>query len=545
MTADTRPGLPSGLPIAGHEDQSAQAIREAVLKREIARLTRERNSQADRANALQSKLAILRYDDAPVVPPLVPQAMVDSDELAALRASLAAKDALIRGLFQSTSWKLTAPVRALAAWLGRGKPPIMEAAIQATTLSPRAFAGQSPIPDAAGLVRSAERLAAKTHQAPTTAGRGVVLVVADFLPLYDQQSGGLRLKTLMALICALEWDVVFCSFTPAEQSPGPLATEAGRLRYENALREIGVSRFLYGNEDARAYLAQSGRDVRYAFISFPSIAMAFIPLVRLHCPWARILYDMVDFHYLRMSREAELIGDPTLRAAAEATLAQELSCIATADLTFAVTEDEKAALLRHAPDAVIDVLPNVFDMPADEPPGPAGRRDLLFVGGFWHKPNGDAVRWFVKEIWPELHREMPDLVFRVVGANADADILAFDAMPNIEILGFVPDLTELQRTSRVFVAPLRYGAGMKGKVGQSLAHGLPVVATPVGAEGMALEHGVNIMVAETPQDFARQVIQLVRDDALWLALQKQGRALIADTLSTDVVRRKLGDILRD
>lgn len=542
-------GSPQDPPMAGSDDTASHTLREAVLKREIARLTQDRNRLANTARSLGVEPSALQ----PTGSPSLAGEAADDSEVTRLRLILEAKDALIRSLFNSTSWKLAAPFRAISAALGRGATPTLEQALAATlavmpnsaspTVSllptPNSPPRRLPEPDPAA------RLAAKVHEPPKRAGRGVVLVVTDYLPLFDQQSGGLRLKTLMGLIKGLGWDVVFCSFLAAEDQPGVLTTPEGRQRYETALRDMGIREFLYGQEAVRSYLRQSGREVRHALISAPIVAIDFIPMVRLHCPWARILFDMVDFHYLRMSREAELTGDPALRAAAESTLAMEQACIGAADLTFAVTVEEKAALLPYVQNAVIEVLPNVFDMPEDEAPGPEDRRDLLFVGGFWHKPNGDAVRWFVQEIWPHLQREMPDLVFRIVGANADDDILALGAMPNIEILGFVPDLVPLQRQSRVFVAPLRYGAGMKGKVGQSLAHGLPVVATPIGAEGMALEDGVHLLVAETPEDFAAQVLRLLRDDDLWRSLQQEGRDLIARTLSTEVVRRKLDALLHD
>ncbi|GAB0119615.1 glycosyltransferase [Acidisoma sp. 7E03] len=525
-------------------ETSQDSFREAILKREIARLTRERNRLADTADALRAELALFRPKKAPIpAAPLAP----DNPELLRLQRIIAAKDALIRSLFGSTSWKLTAPLRALSAALGRGATPSLEQAL-AATLAVDETSPAAVIPPPPGSPAAADaplRLAAKVHEPPKRRGRGVVLIVADYLPLFDQQSGGLRLKTLMGLILDLGWEVVFCSFLGVEDQPGILATAEGRKRYETALRAMGIRVLVYGQEATRDYLRQNGREVRHALISAPIVAIDFIPLVRLHCPWARILYDMLDFHYLRMSREATLAGDPALQAAADETLAMERACIGGADLTLAVTAEEKAAVLPHAPNAVVEVLPNVFDMPTEEAPGPEGRRDLLFVGGFWHKPNGDAVRWFVQEIWPLLHREMPDLVFRVVGANADEDILALHGQRNVEILGFVPDLAPLQRRSRVFVAPLRYGAGMKGKVGQSLAHGLPVVATQIGAEGMALEDGVHLLVAESPADFAAQVLRLLRDDDLWRSLQREGRDLIARTLSADVVRSKLDALLHD
>jgi glycosyltransferase involved in cell wall biosynthesis len=526
-------------------------IREAVLRREIAQLIRDRNRLADQVAALGQQIQALGgQPKLPVKPLPVAPGFVDSVELRGLRESVVAKDALITAMFHSTSWRLTAPLRRLSSKLGRGANTDLRSAIARTNRSvdPEAVIGvvtpdgpetavHSPLPE------PAFALASRVRRVPVAGNRGVVLVVADYLPLHDQQSGGLRLKTLVGLIIGLGWDVVFCSYLAAESSPGPLSTPDGIARYETTLRELGVSRFVYGIEPLRAFLAKAGGGVRHALVSFPNVAIELVPIIRLHCPWTRVIFDTVDFHYLRMSREATLRQDAVLQQEAEAMLVLELACVRMADVTLAVTPEERLSLLTFAPDSVVEVLPNVFGQPA-EPPGVAGRRDILFVGGFWHKPNGDAVSWFVETIWPRLRAELPDLNFRIVGANPTEEILALNRQPGIEVLGYVPDLTQYQDAARVFVAPLRYGAGMKGKVGQSLAHGLPVVATPVGAEGMGLEDGIHLLVAEDPEAFAAQVLRLLRDDELWNRLQTEGRSLIEATLSERVVAARLDGLLR-
>lgn len=362
-----------------------------------------------------------------------------------------------------------------------------------------------------------------------------MMVAAHMLPLFDQESGGLRLKTLIGLFGKAGWSMAFASLADLDHQPGVLATTDARNHYEAVLRDAGVERFLYGQAEIGQFLAKAGHDLDWAFVSFPAVAVELLPLIRSYCPTARVAYDMVDFHGLRMMREAALTDNPALVEAAERQRAVEISCARAADVTIAVTENERAAMLDLASDVVVEVLPNVFE-PLRQEPGPVhGRRDLLFVGGFWHKPNGDAVRWFVDKIWPLICRDEPSLLLRIVGANADDEVLALGTRPGVEVLGFVPDLTPLYEQHRVFVAPLRYGAGMKGKVGQSLMHGLPVVATSVGAEGMDLQNGVHVLVADEEEDFAAEVLRLLRDDALWSQLAARGRAHIEQTLSVNVI----------
>jgi O-antigen biosynthesis protein len=371
---------------------------------------------------------------------------------------------------------------------------------------------------------------------------GWVLIADHFPPLYDQNSGGLRLKTLIDMIGEQGWPMAFASRSMKSALPGVLSTEAGRGRYETALRTAGVSRFAYGIDEVDAMIAELGAGLRYAFLSFPHVAHDFIPSVRWHCPTATIIYDMVDFHAVRMAREAASKRDAKLSPKAEDMKAMEVAAARAADITIAVSNDEKSAMLDLVPSAVVQVLPNVFMMPTTPPPSVDKRSDLFFVGGFWHRPNGDAVTWFVEKIWPQIRSQIPDCRLRIAGSNPGDEVLALATVPGVEVLGFVPDLKPLFDSARVFVAPLRYGAGVKGKVGQSLVHGLPVITTSIGAEGMNLLDGEHALIADDADSFASQVVRLVRDDALWTRLQAQGRAFARSNFSVESIREKVEDL---
>ncbi|MBW4022565.1 MAG: glycosyltransferase [Proteobacteria bacterium] len=502
------PGLP-GLP-------DLPDLREAALKHEIARLVRERNRLLDEGR------------NTP------PAAILPGHHAAEDARRLAAKDRLIRALYASRSWRLAAPLRALSGLLGQPAAPPVERAIAETDAVSR------------GVAAAADELrcAVSVRQRPLGRSRGEVLVVAPHLPLFDRQAGGLRLATIVGLIAAMGWTVVFATALPAENGPGLLASAEGQVAYEQALRAAGVSRFVYGVEAIRAFLIEAGGQMRYAFLSFPDVALEVMPLIRAHCPWARVIFDTVDLHFLRMQREADLRRDHRLGLAAQTLRQTELACLRSADVTLAVSDEERGVLLDLAPEAVVETLPCVFKVPAGLPPGPEARDGLLFLGGFWHTPNGDAVLWFAEQVWPRIRARLPGLVFRIAGADPTPEVMALGRLPGIEVLGYVADLAPLFDAARVFVAPLRYGAGMKGKVGQSLIHGLPVVTTPIGAEGMALADDEHLLLAETAEDFAAAVLRLCADDALWRRLQARGRAEIEATLSTTVVARRLEALFR-
>jgi glycosyltransferase involved in cell wall biosynthesis len=221
----------------------------------------------------------------------------------------------------------------------------------------------------------------------------------------------------------------------------------------------------------------------------------------------------------------------------------EVAAARATDATIAISEDERSAMLRLVPNATVVVLPNVFTSPAAPAGGLDGRAGLLFVGGFGHVPNGDAIRWFAAEIWPMIHAEEPDCRLLVVGSNPGDDVLALAAIPGVEVTGYVTDLEPIYARARVTIAPLRFGAGAKGKVGESLAHGVPVVATTIGAEGMGLVDGENVLVADTGTQFAAQVLQLMRSDDLWLRLSRNGVDHVARAFSPDAARAVLADLL--
>jgi O-antigen biosynthesis protein len=371
---------------------------------------------------------------------------------------------------------------------------------------------------------------------------GWVLIADQYPPLYDQQSGGLRLKTLIDIIGKQGWPLAFASRFTRSALPGVLSTETGRGHYEAALRTAGVRRFGYGIDEVDAMLAELGTKLRYAFLSFPQVAHDFIPCVRSHCPTATIIYDMVDFHAVRIAREAALKHDADLLTEAEDMKAMEVAAARAADITIAVSSSEKSAMLDLVPSAVVEILPNIFTMPTTLPSGVGKRTGLLFVGGFWHRPNADAVTWFVNKIWPEIHSQIPECRFRIAGSNAGDDVRALAMVPGVEVLGFVHDLGPLFDNARVFVAPLRYGSGVKGKIGQSLVHGLPVVTTSIGAEGMNLQNGEDALITDDPDMFASQVVRLLRDDDLWARLQAQGHALARSNFSVESVRGKVADL---
>jgi O-antigen biosynthesis protein len=198
-----------------------------------------------------------------------------------------------------------------------------------------------------------------------------------------------------------------------------------------------------------------------------------------------------------------------------------------------VSEFEKSLLGQLVPYAKVEVVSNVHKV-IESPAVFDGREGMVFVGGFRHTPNVDAVLWYTQEVIPHLRSLMPNIKTLIIGSNMPREIEAL-ANDMIEVVGFVEDTTPYLQHARVSIAPLRYGAGVKGKVNEAMNHGLPVVATTCAVEGMHLEAEREVLVADDAQAFASAIARLHSDPSLWQLLSDAGRANVAKHFSMDSV----------
>ncbi|NDK38156.1 glycosyltransferase [Pseudoxanthomonas gei] len=355
--------------------------------------------------------------------------------------------------------------------------------------------------------------------------RRQVLIVDALTPRPDHDSGSLRMFNLMRLLREQGAHVVFLA---ANRQHGG--------RYTEALQQLGVEAW-YAPFAARApaWLREHGPRFDVVLLSRHYVASEFLPLVKRHAPQARIVFDSVDLHYLREARGAEMAGDAGLRAAALRTRDSELKVIADADVTLVVSTMERELLAADAPAAHIELLSNLHEV-AGAGASFAQRHDLVFVGGFRHPPNVDAVVWFAGQVMPLLRARLPDVVFHCVGSDPPDAVRALAGREGVVVHGHVPDLVPMMESLRIAVAPLRYGAGVKGKVNLSMAHGQPVVATTTAVEGMHLADGVDVLVADDPQGFADAVAGLYQDEALWNLLSRNGLDNVARHFSMQAAR---------
>jgi glycosyltransferase involved in cell wall biosynthesis len=263
--------------------------------------------------------------------------------------------------------------------------------------------------------------------------------------------------------------------------------------------------------------------------------------VRRAFPGVRVVYDMVDAYSVRLGREAEVSGDARARAEAARYREVEARLARASDLVWCTSDEDRRALGPEVSGRPVEIIPTIHTphgrgLPFDE------RRDLLFVGNLHHRPNSDGVQHFMREIFPLVRETLPDVRLTIVGDNSSPEISAY-ASDSVRVTGYVPDVDPFFERARVFVAPIRFGAGVKGKIGESLAYGLPVVTTPVGAEGMGLEDGTSAMIAPDARAFADAVVRLYRDPELWQKLSDNGHAHVRAHFSPEVVERVINEPL--
>ena len=264
------------------------------------------------------------------------------------------------------------------------------------------------------------------------------------------------------------------------------------------------------------------------------VAVKHLDAVRTFAPRALVVFDTVDLHFLRTERQAELEGSAMARAAARAKRDEELALIRKADVTLVVSPFEQALLAELVPDARVMVLSTIHELlPGGKPF--AEREGLVFIGGFQHPPNTDAVLWYAKEILPLVREALPGAKTYIVGSKVPANIRAL-ATEDFIVTGYVPDVTSYFTGCRASIAPLRYGAGVKGKINLAMSYGLPVIATTPSIEGMHLCPGDDVLVADDPAAFAAEIVRVYNDEALWQKLAAGGRDNIRKHFSRDVAR---------
>lgn len=335
-----------------------------------------------------------------------------------------------------------------------------------------------------------------------TAERRHVLVVDEALPATPVDGGSLRMARLLSALAALGWHVTAAA-------PGAAATPA--------FRRAGIE--VVGGP-VEQHLRRLGHRYEAVVLSRPAVAGELIEKVRKLVPRALVVYDTLDLHFVREFRRAKLLRSSGLLRLAIERKREELALIAAADRTLVVSEAEKAALAQECPGAQVHVVSNVHEV-ARSPRGFDGRRGVVFVGHFQHEPNVDAAGYLLEDVWP-LIRSEAGLELSVVGAQPPR-WLRSRPREGVTVTGEVRDVRPYLDGSRLSIAPLRFGAGVKGKVLESMGLGLPVAGSTLAFEGIA---GYGLPPAPDAEGLAAATLAIHSDRSLWQRLATGGIEIV-------------------
>jgi GT2 family glycosyltransferase/glycosyltransferase involved in cell wall biosynthesis len=364
-------------------------------------------------------------------------------------------------------------------------------------------------------------------------GQKNILVIDHHLPMFDKDSGSLRMFQILKLLRQLGHRI---TFIPDNLTDMP--------HYGDELRKRGIEVVHHPYvRKVRDYLISHGSEFDVAILCRCDFARKHIADLRLHAPQSRIIFDTVDLHSLRARREAQIGTDPEAREKARQKEEVEYDLICQADETWVTSSVERKLLQKMWPEKSIQLVSNIVDIPGSNTPFEL-RRDFLFIGGFQHTPNTDAVLFFLKKIYPMVKQRLSDAKFYIIGDKAPPEVVAL-ADENIVLAGLQRDVRPFFESVRLSVAPLRFGAGVKGKINQSMAWGVPVVATSVAVEGMELTSGEHVLVADEPEEFAQALVTLYESAELWNRLSQSGIEKTQILYSTDTARKKLEFLFSD
>lgn len=350
-----------------------------------------------------------------------------------------------------------------------------------------------------------------------------ILWIDSIIPQIHNDSGSIRAHSLLKIALSKNFNIIFL---PDDGKCNSL--DGSRLRNQGIATCSSLS-------EVRE---EFGADFDYVWVSRITNLVKYYSQLRNYFPLAKIIFDTVDLHGLREIREWQGINS-NLELQGQKTLKKELEFIKKVDSTLVVSTLERDILFRDY-GLSSEIVTNIHS-PAKELPTFDSTSGLVFIGSFNHSPNLIAINFFISEIWPKLPESISGSKLTIIGSNPPQELFEIQDQ-NIEVLGWVKDAESVIRTKRISLAPLTFGAGVKGKIGESLSIGIPVVMTSLAAEGMHMIDRENAMIADTSDQFAQKILELYTDKNLWNFVQQNGLNVIKNHFSPEIVAKQFDGV---
>lgn len=351
-----------------------------------------------------------------------------------------------------------------------------------------------------------------------------ILVIDHYVPHYDKDAGSRTTFQYLKLFTEMGLNVKFLGDNFYRHEP-----------YTSDLQQLGIE-VLYGvwyRDNWGKWVKENADEIDYVYLNRPHISIKYIDFIK-HNTKAKIIYYGHDLHYLRELREYAISKDKDILKSAENWKKIEFELINKADVVYYPSQIEIDEIKKHFTNINAKAIPAyIFDNTEQKSQYiPETRKDIMFVGGFTHKPNIDAVLWFVKEIFPGVLNVIPDMELYIIGSNPTDEIKEL-ASKSVIVTGFVSDeqLDKYYENCKLTVVPLRYGAGVKGKIVEAMYKQLPVITTPTGAEGL-IDVDNCIKICNMDETFAKKLINLYNDEYKLKQLSNKALAYV-NTIFSD------------
>lgn len=372
-----------------------------------------------------------------------------------------------------------------------------------------------------------------------------VLVIHDSYPLIDRSGADSRLFQILIALHEQGHAVTYLARSSYGRDPYAAQLEAAGIRIfsDDAERLRWLGQDLPVQWNFEMVLNEGDFDLAILFHWFwsgKSVAEDYLDDIQRRSPRTLVAVLTDDFHALRERRAAELSGLPSDWERSFDFEQRELEIYRRADVVLAISASDRDVLMAADPALNIELLPMAAQI-ADSGPGFAQRSGLLFLANFSNPASSEGMSWFLDEVWPQVKSEIPEVTLYLAGNNAPAEL----ATPGsrIECLGHVSDLAPLFARCCVFVSPIRFGTGIKTKNLLSLAHGVPLVTTSIGAEGLNLRDGETALIADHPADFARAILRAHTDQGVWKRLAENGREHAGKEFSVHQLKDRLANLI--
>ncbi|MDC8105594.1 glycosyltransferase family 4 protein [Chryseobacterium sp. B21-037] len=354
-----------------------------------------------------------------------------------------------------------------------------------------------------------------------------VLIVDSQIPTFDKDSASNRI-TEIAKFLAKHYNVYLMDWRKAI----PKVESKKYIKNLNDHNVIVYTPFIgkYGiMKGKKHFINNLLPKLDFVWCHRPELFEYYLEFFRKEAPKAKIIYDMVDIHYLRMERGLEIKYDKNRAKELVHYKYIETELCKKADKIAVISDKEKEFMTAFVDEFKLFTVSNVHNLkvkPEDMPPFEK-RNGIFFIGTFLHDPNVDAVEILYHKIMPLVWKALPDLKITIIGSEAPQSIIDMNS-DKFEVAGFVENIIPYYENCFASVSPLRFGAGVKGKIGQALEYTLPVLTTEIGAEGMFLKDGVTAMIAgnEDYQKFADNIIKICSDKNTWDTLHNNSEKAI-------------------